>query len=248
MIPPTVMLLWTLLWRHNGHDGVSNHQPHDCLLNHVFRHWSKNTSKLRVTGLRAWNSPAQRASNAENYSILWRHNRHILLYWSLFSEISRKDIHSVRIETFWKILPIFDIDPDLHFFQNINRDMFQISKYYMEDPFNEKCQKVFKDEYFSMIHMNIRSFPANLHHSMNYLNCFNVEFSVLCFSETVTCMHSQGTVMLVNTALIGLVEGYHYLSRNVLHTNQCRIYLYKMISWKVCLWRWIHQLVMDVKQ
>ena len=24
----------TLLWRHNGHDGVSNHQPHECLLNH----------------------------------------------------------------------------------------------------------------------------------------------------------------------------------------------------------------------
>ena len=23
---------WTLQWRHNGHDGVSNHKPHDCLL------------------------------------------------------------------------------------------------------------------------------------------------------------------------------------------------------------------------
>ena len=23
----------SLPWRHNGHDGVSNHQPHDCLLN-----------------------------------------------------------------------------------------------------------------------------------------------------------------------------------------------------------------------
>ena len=23
----------TLQWRHNGHDGVSNHQPHDCFLN-----------------------------------------------------------------------------------------------------------------------------------------------------------------------------------------------------------------------
>ena len=28
-----------------------NHQPHDCLLNHLFRHKSKKTSKLRVTGL-----------------------------------------------------------------------------------------------------------------------------------------------------------------------------------------------------
>ena len=26
-----------LQWRHNGRDGVSNHQPHDCLLNRFFR-------------------------------------------------------------------------------------------------------------------------------------------------------------------------------------------------------------------
>ena len=41
----------TLQWRHNGRDGVSNHQPHDCLLNRLFRRRSKKTSKLRVTGL-----------------------------------------------------------------------------------------------------------------------------------------------------------------------------------------------------
>ena len=40
----------TLLWRHNGRDDVSNHQPHDCLLNRSFRRRSKKTSKLRVTG------------------------------------------------------------------------------------------------------------------------------------------------------------------------------------------------------
>ena len=47
----------TLRWRHNGRDRVSHHQPHDCLLNHLFRHRSKKTSKLRVTGLCAGNSP-----------------------------------------------------------------------------------------------------------------------------------------------------------------------------------------------
>ena len=40
-----------LQWRHNGHDGVSNHQPHQCLLNRLFGRRSKKTSKLRVTGL-----------------------------------------------------------------------------------------------------------------------------------------------------------------------------------------------------
>ena len=46
-----------LQWRHNDHDGVSNHQPHGCLLNRLFRRRSKKTSKLRVTGLCAGNSP-----------------------------------------------------------------------------------------------------------------------------------------------------------------------------------------------
>ena len=46
-----------LHWRHNDHDGVSNHQPHGCLLNRLFGRRSKKTSKLRVTGLCAGNSP-----------------------------------------------------------------------------------------------------------------------------------------------------------------------------------------------
>ena len=60
----------TLRWRHNGRDSVSNHQPHDCLLNRIFRRRSKKTSKLRVTGLCAGNSPG--TSNAENVSVWWR--------------------------------------------------------------------------------------------------------------------------------------------------------------------------------
>ena len=43
--------------RHNDDDSVSNHQPNGCLLNRLFRRRSKKTSKLRVTGLCAGNSP-----------------------------------------------------------------------------------------------------------------------------------------------------------------------------------------------
>ena len=32
-------------WRHNGHDGVSNHQPDHCLLHRLFRHRSKKKIK-----------------------------------------------------------------------------------------------------------------------------------------------------------------------------------------------------------
>ena len=71
-------------WRHNGRDGVSNHQPHDCLLNRLSRRRSMKTLKLRVTSLCAGDSPvtgefpAQTTSNAENVSIWWRH--HVLPY------------------------------------------------------------------------------------------------------------------------------------------------------------------------
>ena len=69
----------TLQWRHNGRDVVSNHRRLDCLLNCLFRCRSNKTSKFRVTGLCGGDSlvtgefPSQRASNAENVFIWWRH-------------------------------------------------------------------------------------------------------------------------------------------------------------------------------
>ena len=82
----------SLQWRHC----ISNHQLHDCLLNHVFRHRSKKTSKFRVTGLCEGNSlvtgefPAQMASNAENISIWWSHYvLSFLHYWHYLNHPSQ---------------------------------------------------------------------------------------------------------------------------------------------------------------
>ena len=89
------------LWRrHNGRDGVSNHQHHDCLFNRLIRRKSKKISKLRVTGLCAGNSPvtgefpAQMACNAENVSIWWRHHvtTHIVPIRTKPEAIRRKHI------------------------------------------------------------------------------------------------------------------------------------------------------------
>ena len=72
--------IFSLQWRHNVRDCVSNHQPQDCLLNRLFRHRSKKISKFSVAGLCVGNSPvtgelpAQMASNAENASIWLRHH------------------------------------------------------------------------------------------------------------------------------------------------------------------------------
>ena len=83
--PVTFQSEMSLHWRHNGRDGVSNHQPHDCLPNRLFRRRSKKTSKLRVTCICAGNSPvndefpAQMTSNAKmspfDDVIMWRRFR-----------------------------------------------------------------------------------------------------------------------------------------------------------------------------
>ena len=76
-----------LQWCHNERDGVSNHWPHDCLLNCLFRRRSRKASKLHVTGLCEGNSPltgefpAQRASNAEKDSIWWPHHGQFPWKW-----------------------------------------------------------------------------------------------------------------------------------------------------------------------
>ena len=81
----------SLQWRHNELDGVSNHRCLHCLLDCWFRRRSKKTSKLRVTGLCARNSPVtdefhiQKASFAENVSIWWRH--HVVCVYDGFGKI-----------------------------------------------------------------------------------------------------------------------------------------------------------------
>ena len=72
-------------WRHNQHDCVSNYPCLDGLLNRLLKPRSKETSKLRVTGLCEGNSPvtgeisAWSASNAENVSVCWRHHSNVQL-------------------------------------------------------------------------------------------------------------------------------------------------------------------------
>ena len=96
---------FTLQWRHNGCDGVSHHQPHYCLLNRLFRPISEKTSKLRVTGLCVGNSPktgefpAQRASNADNVSIWWRHHDSLILL------VLRPEYSGTNTQISWRLMP-----------------------------------------------------------------------------------------------------------------------------------------------
>ena len=86
------------MWRHCNHYSddimnsmhrVSNHRRLESLPNRLFRRWSKKTSKLRVTGLCDGNLPVagkfstQKASNAENVSIWWRHHNSPFSYMQM---------------------------------------------------------------------------------------------------------------------------------------------------------------------
>ena len=122
--------LSALQWRHNEHDSVSNHQPHDCFLNRLFRRRSKKTSKLRVAGLCAENSPgtgefpAQKASNAENISIWWRHHgtNYGLVYWRIYTSLGIGELKDI-----WGPL-WYAIRRDLCSWLSDSSDMWQTSR------------------------------------------------------------------------------------------------------------------------
>ena len=111
------LFFFTLQWRHNGHDSISNHQLHHCLLNLIFRRRSKKPSKLRVTGPCAGNSPgtsefpAQMASYAEKVSIWWHHDKIILpphgIYWCGIHEffILNQTLGVCRGWSYWSWIP-----------------------------------------------------------------------------------------------------------------------------------------------
>ena len=100
-----------LQWRHNEHDGISNQRRLFCLHNRLFMRRSKKTSKLRVTGLCAGNSPvtgefpAQTASSAENVSIWWYHHAPLpfegdnscTTKWLRIKVILEKSLHKIHL-------------------------------------------------------------------------------------------------------------------------------------------------------
>ena len=98
-------------WRNNERDGVSFYRRLDCLPNRLFRHRSKKTWKLRVTGLCEGYSPvtgelpSQRASNAENISI--SHDDVIMIVITLFLYVFDTWLFHLR---HFNLLPRFEAD------------------------------------------------------------------------------------------------------------------------------------------
>ena len=93
-------ILTSLQWRHNVGDGVSNQQPHDCLLIRLLT----AQIKVNIKAPRHWplwgeftgEYPEQRASNAENVSVWWRNHDVITIF-----DVQSDEIQNTHATAFW---------------------------------------------------------------------------------------------------------------------------------------------------
>ena len=152
------MVPFSLWWRHNGHEGVSKHQPHDCLLNCLFRRRSKKTSKLRITGLCVGNSPgtsefpAQMASDGKMFTF-----DEVIMWWiSITASTRRGNFRSFRCSQGWNLF------------------LIRVTFWF---PWETKTVLYIKDRHHSHFHSNVRLAWQIL--------CTEIFFSTSC--KVATC-------------------------------------------------------------
>ena len=119
----------SLQWRHNERDGVSNHQPYDCILNHLF----KAHIKENIKAPRQWSFCGEFTGDRGTRKIFlfddvimlrWYHNFvkafPVSIGWQMRAEVNSADItrcvgtvardYSVMSSCFWRNLNSLDIE------------------------------------------------------------------------------------------------------------------------------------------
>ena len=110
---------------------------------------------------------------------------HITGISNISSKFSDKIFMPLELQEFEQKQPLFDIDPELHFFNEINGNTLKNSEYYTEGKFIDKNQELFKDSnIFSLFHANVRSLPLHLNEFTNIFECLQFQFTVIGFTET----------------------------------------------------------------
>ena len=99
-----------LQWRHNEHDGVSNHQPHDCLLKRLFRCRSRKhqsyASPAFVRGIHQWpvNSPQKGSVTQKMFPfddvIMWNHSVYGVVWYHNFDFCGTSKAFAILQTTF----------------------------------------------------------------------------------------------------------------------------------------------------
>ena len=100
------------------------------------------------------------------------------------NELQEKVFNPFEVNSEKSNLPIFDCDPDFHYY-NLLCNSLSSCDYYLEDSFNGKCEELsLTSDCFSLLHCNIRSIPKNLYDFELYLSGLGIRFTVMAFSET----------------------------------------------------------------
>ena len=107
--------------------------------------------------------------------------------------------------------PLFDTDPDIHFYNTVHGLNLKHCNYYIEDSFNDKCSQLsISSQNLSLIHTNIRSAPKNLSSFETYLQNIDTKFTVVGLTETWMTQDNVG--------LYG-IDGYNAV--NNFRINRC---------------------------
>ena len=112
LLPLLICHLKSWRWCHNERDGVSNHRVLHCLLNRLFSH-RKHQSSASLAFVRGielelelistgdqW-IPTQRASDAGNVSVWWRHHVQ-LMQWMIY--LCKKPVIYPKPQSCWRVV------------------------------------------------------------------------------------------------------------------------------------------------
>ena len=119
-----IHFILTLQWRYNERDGISDDRRLDSLLNCLLRRRLKKTSKLRITGLCEGNPlvtsvfPSQRARNADNVSIWWRHRENFSIFQGSIKKMSLLINHAMFLLAGYRLFLIYPDTESLGEVQN----------------------------------------------------------------------------------------------------------------------------------
>ena len=100
----------------------------------------------------------------------------------LYKDIDKMIFNPLSLNTKTE-LPLYDIDPDIQFYNEINHPSKNISKYFLEDSFNQDLEGD-NLENLSMFHVNIRSFQNKFSDLDCYLSLLKTKFKIIGISET----------------------------------------------------------------
>ena len=81
-------------------------------------------------------------------------------------------------------IPLFETDPDIHFYNELSIIYNENSNYYFEDQFNHLLSRIECSQNLSFLHANIRSLKANRVMFESFIDDLQRKFSIIGLTET----------------------------------------------------------------